>query len=140
LTGGVVGSVLPGEVIKLACLPDQLPRVEGKRQIEDQIVRRLLTNPASFGMESIINSYLEQIWRVAWYVLSARRADRLLRELLFERAYALRVRAFARNYRGAEVDMHYSLSQDLRPLDEFLRVLRDQGLPGLVGRLERGTL
>lgn len=48
-----------------------------------------------------------------WYVLSARRADNLLREKLFERVCAVRVRAFARDYRSAELDMHFSLAQDL---------------------------
>ena len=72
--------------------------------------------------------------------LSARRADNLLREKLFERAYALRVPRFAQNYRGAELDMHFSLSSDLTPLTEFLEVLREYGMPGLVSRLERGTL
>jgi hypothetical protein len=74
-----------------------------------------------------------------WYVLSARRADKLLQDMLFERAYALRVRGFARNYRGAELDMHFSLSGDLSPLTRFLEVLREDGMPGLVSRLERGT-
>jgi hypothetical protein len=50
------------------------------------------------------------------------------------------VRAFARNYRNAELDMHFSLREDLTPLPEFLRVLRDDGLHGLVARLERGTI
>jgi len=36
--------------------------------------------------------------------------------------------------------MHFSLSQDLTPLAEFLDVLRQSGMPGLVSRLERGTL
>ena len=53
--------------------------------------------------------------------------------------YALRVRGFARNYRNAELDMHFSLTGDLTPLSEFLRVLKNDGVQGLVGRLERGT-
>jgi hypothetical protein len=75
-----------------------------------------------------------------WYVLSARRADVLLRRLLFERVYAVRVRAFARNYPNAELDMHFSLSQDLTPLREFLGVLRRDGLHKMLGLLERGDI
>ncbi len=36
--------------------------------------------------------------------------------------------------------MHFSLANDLTPLAEFLGVLRESGMPGLVSRLERGTL
>jgi hypothetical protein len=57
-------------------------------------------------------------------VLSARRADRLLREKLFERVYAVRVPGFARLFGKAELDMHFSLAQDLRDLHGFLRELR----------------
>lgn len=73
-------------------------------------------------------------------MLSARKAHNLHREMLFERAYALRVRAFARNYARAELDMHFSMTSDLRPLSEFLRVLHDQGMAGLATHLERGLL
>ena len=55
------------------------------------------------------------------------------------RAYALRVRGFAMNYRGAELDMHFSINEDLHPLEELLTVLRDGGMPALISRLERGT-
>jgi len=114
--------------------------VSGKRQIEDQIVVCLTTDPGSWKFCQPIQHYLAQIKQAQWSVLSARRADKLLREMLFERAYALRVRAFARNYAGADLDMHFSLVRDLQPLDEFLRILREHGMPGLASRLERGTL
>jgi len=38
-----------------------------------------------------------------------------------------------------ELDMHFSISQDLHPLEELLRVLRDGGLKTLMVYLERGT-
>jgi hypothetical protein len=86
-----------------------------------------------------LNGFLDQIRNALWRVLSARRADQLLRERLFERAYALRVPRFAMNYRGAELDMHFSISTDLHPLEDMLRILRDDGLHGLSVYLERGT-
>jgi hypothetical protein len=58
---------------------------------------------------------------------------------LFDRAYALRVPGFAMNYRRAELDMHFSVANDLHPLDDMLRILRDDGLHGLSVYLERGT-
>ena len=140
LTGDQVGDSLPDELVRLAAFAHEVPRITGKRQIEDRIVDRLTSEPDAFGVGRAIGEHISRIRGAPWYVLSARRADRLLREMLFERAYALRVRSFARNYRGAELDMHFSLTQDLRPLGEFLEVLREHGMPGLVSRLERGTL
>ncbi len=140
LTGSQVGEFIPEDLVHLATLPRLAARVRGVRQIEDRIVEAVTGAPARFRLESAIESYAEQIRGASWFVLSARRAERLLREKLFERVYALRVRSFARNYRAAELDMHFSLSQDLTPLADFLAVLRDYGMPGLVSRLERGTL
>lgn len=110
------------------------------RSIEDQIVDRLVGDAAAFDFREVVAGYLNDIRSAGWYVLSSRRAYNLLRDNLFERAYALRVPRFAQNYRGAELDMHFSLSNDLTPLTEFLEVLRENGMPGLVSRLERGTL
>ena len=86
-----------------------------------------------------MRQFEERIRNALWRVLSARKADALLREKLFERAYALRVRGFAKNYGGAELDMHFSVSQELVSLEELLRVLRDGGLQALSVYLERGT-
>ncbi len=81
---------------------------------------------------------LERILQADWYMISARRADRLLRERLFERVYALRLRGFARAFRGAELDMHFSLSGDLIPLPQFLTTLREGGQQKVTTLMERG--
>jgi len=139
LTGAVVGSAVPKDVIDYATLARHSPRLQGKRKVEDAIVRAIVTRPTEFGMADALARFLDQLRNALWRVLSARRADLLLREKLFERAYALRVPRFTMNYRGAELDMHFSISTDLHPLEEMLRILRDDGLPGLSVRLERGT-
>lgn len=64
----------------------------------------------------------------------------MLREKLFERVYVVRVRAFARNYRNAELAMLLSLAQDLTPLKVFLTSAREGGLHGLVVDLVRGEI
>lgn len=140
LMGETVGEEIPLPLVKLAALPRQTPGMSGVRQIEDRIVQRLTTAPAMLGFDARLREYTRELREADWYVLSARRANALLVERLFDRAYALRVPRFAANYRNAELDMHFSLSQDLTPLIEFFRVLRDSGMPGLVTRLERGTL
>ncbi|MGH7983061.1 MAG: hypothetical protein ACREFF_07930 [Candidatus Udaeobacter sp.] len=139
LTGATVGSVLPEPVAEFATRARHSPKFVGKRKIEDVIVRAMTARPADFGAEQALIRYEDQIRRAPWKVLSARRADLLLREKLFDRAYALRVRGFAMNYRGAELDMHFSIDEDLHPLEELLSVLRDGGMPALISRLERGT-
>jgi hypothetical protein len=140
LTGPVVGSATPSDLVELCALVRVVPTWTGVRTIEDHIVSRLTSDPGAFGFETPAADFTDRIRTADWYVLSARRANELLKARLFERAYALRVRAFARNYRGAELDMHFSLSTDLHPLKEFLQVLHDHGMPGLVSRLERGTI
>lgn len=140
LTGSAVGDSVPDDLVHLAALPRMYKRVEGVRQIEDHIVEALTGHPERFGYELPIAEYMRQLEEANWYVLSARRAERLLRDKLFDRVYALRVRAFALNYARAEVDMHFSLEDDLTPLAEFLKVLKEHGMPGLVSRLERGSL
>lgn len=140
LTGTVVGAAIPPDVAEFATLVRYATRVEGKRRVEDAIVEAITSGLGDFGLRDTLNGFLEQIRNAGWRVISARRANDLLRTLLFERVYALRLRGFAMNYRGAEVDMHFSISRDLQPLDDMLSVLRDHGLPGLSVRLERGTL
>jgi hypothetical protein len=73
-------------------------------------------------------------------VLSARRADDILRKKLFERVYAVRVPRFARSFGKAELDMHFSLKQDLHDLHAFLKLLKDGGLQRVSSMLERGVI
>lgn len=140
LTGAVVGAALPADIIEYATLARHSPRLQGKRKVEDAIVRAIIARPQDFQLTEALPRFLDQIRGAMWRVISARRADLLLREKLFERVYALYVPRFTMNYRGAELDMHFSISSDLHPLEELLRSLRDEGLPGLSVRLERGTL
>jgi hypothetical protein len=140
LTGATVGIALPDDVVEFATLARSARRMTGKRKIEDAIVGAITSRPDQFRLRETLSGYTQQIRDAGWRVISARRASELLKALLFERVYALRVRGFAMNYRGAEVDMHFSISRDLQPLAELLQVLRDHGLPGLSVRLERGTL
>jgi hypothetical protein len=44
----------------------------------------------------------------------------------------------SRRFRGAELDMHFSLSADLTPLNTYLETLRVSGYPRATTLLERG--
>jgi len=139
LTGAHVGGVIPEDLAHLAALV-QLSEISGKRDIEDRIVSFLIQQLQPGDMNEAVRQYAEQIEHAEWRVLSARRADILLREKLFDRVYAVRVRAFARNYRNAELDMHFSLKEDLTSLADFPESLKSHGLHGLTARLERGLI
>jgi hypothetical protein len=133
LTGESVGRDISPDLIETVVLIDQAPRGKSKRDLEDAVVESLVTNN-----NLVFQKTLQQILAAGWYVLSARRADKLLRELLFNRVFALRMRGFARVFRGAEVDMHFSLSKDLIPLKQFLATLRDGGPQRVTTLMERG--
>jgi hypothetical protein len=91
LTGESVGRDIPPSLVETVALIDQAPKGKSKRDIEDAVVESLVTSD-----HPVFHRTLEQILTVDWYVLSARRADKLLRELLFDRVFALRMRGFTR--------------------------------------------
>jgi hypothetical protein len=109
--------------------------ISGKRDVEDRFAEMLVKS-----RHPVFERAFERIRDAKWYVLSARRADRLLRDKLFDRVYAVRVPGFARLFGKAELDMHYSLKEDLRDLHDFLRELREGGLQRASSMLERGDV
>ena len=133
LSGAGVGEALPGPIVESAALIHQAPKGQGKRNFEDRLVDHVVAKRLPVFEETA-----RRIAAAEWFILSARRADRLLREKLFDRVYALRIRGFAQVFRGAELDMHFSLSQDLIPLRRFLSTLRESGSTKVTTLLERG--
>jgi len=133
LTGESVGSDIPRELLEATAFVSQAPRARGKRDFEDAIVERLVVNNADVFQET-----LTKIEAAEWYILSARKADKLLREKLFDRVFALRIRGFAKVFRGAELDMHFSLSEDMTPLPKFIEFVKAEGLHKVTTFLERG--
>lgn len=133
LSGEVVGGSIPTELVDAARLIHQAPRATGKRDFEDTVIDYLVKRH-----HPVFGQTHAQIVNVDWFILSARKANKLLRELLFDRVYAMRIRGFAQQFRGAELDMHFSLSKDLVPLRQFLRVLREEGMTKVTTLMERG--
>jgi hypothetical protein len=133
LTGESVGRDIPPFLVETVALIDQAPKGKSKRDVEDATVETLVQN-----RNPVFQKTLERILSADWYVLSARRADKLLRELLFDRVFALRMRSFARVFGRAELDMHFSLSKDLIPLKQFLATLREGGPQRITTLMERG--
>lgn len=133
LTATAVGSRIPQDVTETVSFLGRVPRKPSIRALEDAAVEYLVRSNAA-----VVSSTIDEIRKADWYMLSARRADRLLREKLFERVFALRVRNFARAFGGAELDMHFSLSEDLTPFPEFFATLRERGPQAVSTILERG--
>jgi len=134
-----IGKQLPRPLVELIALAYASKKITGKRKIEERVVDYLMSS-ADHAFASKIGGLRTQLAHAPWRVISARRADKLLREKLFERVFAVRVRAFNRSYGGAELNMHLSLSQDMTPLADFLKTMKDKGLHGVTAGLERGTI
>jgi hypothetical protein len=135
LTAVTIQTELAQDDTRIIALFSKSDRVSGKRNIEDKVVERIVMQKS----KSFTEVY-DRIRSAEWYVLSARKADKLLRDLLFERVYALKVRGFAQQFRGAELDMHFSLKKDLVTFKHFLQTLKQEGQTKMASLLERGTL
>ena len=133
LTGALVGTQIEPQLVEVAALVDESSRATRKRDFEDAIINYMVTRE-----DVVFQDTLSRIVEADWFILSARRADKLLRGLLFERVFALKVRNFTRAFRGAELDMHFSLSKDLIPLRRFLRTLQAGGQQMITTLMERG--
>ena len=116
---------IPDDLAWLAAISD--------RTTEEAIVWRL-------GRESWVDAVREDVRNGEFRVISARRASDLMRNRLFDRVHALRLRGFNRVFRGAEINMHLSLSTEMIPFRDFLDVLATRGERELTVRLDRGEI
>jgi len=110
--------------------------LKGRRVVEEAIARELSKASYLRQFEGILARMGEGEFRL----ISARRAFNLVRDKLFERVFALRVRRFNQSYRNAEIDMHLSISRELTPLRTFLEILSRDSLHVLNVRLDRGEI
>lgn len=134
LNAAAVASAIPEEEVRPIAVLFSSPVVTRKRDLEDWLVDRIVKARS----EAFSTAY-DRIRAAQWYVLSARRADKLLHERLFDRVYALRIPGFTMQFGRAEVDMHFSLSGDLVTFPDFLGILDKDGQGKVTSMLERGT-
>jgi hypothetical protein len=134
LTGETIAPIIEDRYVEpLAWLTaGSIPK---KRDLEDRVVARIV----EANLPAYATAY-DRIRNAEWYVLSARKANHLLRDKLFDRVYALRVRGFAQQFRSAELDMHFSLADDMMALTEFLALLKAEGQARATSMLERGSI
>lgn len=135
LNADVAGACVPADFVALAASTQQ-----DVRAVEDAIVSSIIERGAEMSIGAKIEGLYKRIRAADWHVISARKAESLLRQNLFGRVYALRVRGFTSRYRNAEVDMHLSMRDEMTSLYVFLKTLHDAGVQGLASQLERGTI
>jgi hypothetical protein len=139
MTAERAGLAIPERFACLAAIVSA-SKLPGKRSVEDRIIARIVASAPGSVVSASVDEFADRIRSAPWRLLSARKAKRLLQELLFERVYAVRVRAFARNYRNAEVDMHFSLDSDMTSIDDFLRRVKERGIHGITALLTAGHI
>lgn len=128
LSAGDVGRLVPDDhVWALAVL-------EGRMALEEAIVSRVLRQDYFATFQPILDRMPEGQFRV----ISAMKASRLLRENLFDRVHALSLKGFTRKFRNAEVDMHFSLSNELTAVRTFLQLLVEESPQRFAVRLYTG--
>lgn len=132
LTSRHVSEQIPEDYAWFVCISAKF----GKRDLEEAVVAVLMSN-------AFADTFADTRGRIAaseFRVLSASRAERLLKEKLFERVFALRHRGFTSGFRNAEIDMHFSLAQEMVPVREFLRMVASESPQRLTVLLDRGEI
>jgi hypothetical protein len=142
LTGELVADSVPDDMLRLAALlkaSKGLSEIK-KRDVEERIVEVLIGQDAPESFVRLREQILLRLENADWRALSAEKANALLHAKLWDRVYAVRVRGFAQNYPNAELDMHFSLSQDMTPLSTFLRHYKEGGMQLILSMLARGDI
>lgn len=135
-----VGDTIPAQIADLwTLIASTKGKVEGKKRLEDRLVDYLVREPPP-EFAAIRTRLIETLAHAKWRVLSARKAQKVMKDLLFQRVFALTVKNFTRAYSRAEVDMHFSLATDMMPLEEFLKQLKAMGHIGMGGLIADGKI
>jgi hypothetical protein len=133
LSAEAVGERIPHHFVNLIAILHKSKKAQRKRDVEDLVIEYFVAQK-----HEVFNETYDLIRCADWYILSANKAIKLVREKLFERVFALRLRSFARVFGRAELDMHFSLRQDLTPLSVFLKTLREEGPTKVAAMLTNG--
>lgn len=118
-------------------------RARGKKRAEDALVDDFVVG---FRKRSEWNTLLQDLKNTGTHVvLSAQRAMNLFLEKFETRCPALTLGQFATKFRGrrglpAEINMHFSISQEMMPLAAFLDSLQHERGKNLWVRAHRGEV
>ncbi len=132
VTARSVSDLIPEDFAWFLAVSGKFP----KRDIEEAIVARMLTE----SYRDRVAPVRAKIAASEFRVISASRAEQLLKEKLFERVFALRQRAFNVAFRNAEIDMHLSLAQEMVPVRQFLSTVASESPQRLTVLLDRGEI
>lgn len=118
-------------------------RARGKKRAEDALVDNIV---AGFREKNEWNTLLQDLKNAGTHVvLSAQRAMNLFIEKFETRCPALTLGQFAAKFRGrrglpAEINMHFSISQEMTPIAVFLDLLQRERGRDLWVRAQRGEV
>ncbi|MGH6805076.1 MAG: hypothetical protein ACREC3_17185 [Methyloceanibacter sp.] len=132
LTSESVSNIVPDRFGWFLSMATTFPKLD----VEEAMVASLLTESNASQLSEVRRRIAESEFRV----LSAARAEHLLKEKFFERVFALRQRAFTRTFRNAELNMHFSLRQEMTPVRDFLAAVALESPQRLTVLLDRGEL
>jgi len=130
LAAELAGTIVPVNMVHLASLVRIAPR-SGRTHVEDAITRHLIEDEQPEDVTRSIADFAARIRGAEWRMLSVNKAFYLLRELLTDRVFAVKVPRFAQMYKNAEVNMHFSLSNDLTPFGKVVHILNTEYVQGL---------
>lgn len=134
LTAVSIQGQLPPDEVAIVAMVSKSDRLSGqKRRMEEKVVERVV-NRGEKAFIDVFNSVRATEWRI----ISARKAHDLVKSLFEKRIYALTVRNFTRRYSNAEVDMHFSMKDDLIPVMDFWHTLKVEGQTKIAGLLTAG--
>lgn len=133
LTARTVSGFIPEDLAWLVGVAGS----SGKRDLEEAAVASLVrADPAP----DFVASTRARLAAAEFRVISATRAEALLKEKLFTRVFALRQRAFTAAYKNAEIDMHFSLSTEMTSIRDFLSRVAAESHQRLTVLLDRGQI
>jgi len=116
---------------------------QGKRKAEDRVVDYVVSRLKAEGKWVTLVGLLKK--KGMHRVISAKKAQSLFLELFDKRCIGLSLAGFGSRFKGkkgvpAEVNMHFSISQEMKPLEEFLQTLKRGHAEGIKQAIEQEQL
>jgi len=137
----VVGLIQPEdrEIVELVFQT----RTRGKKRAEDRLVDSLVDKLRKSSKWATLLSLLQH--KGQHRVLSAQKGLSIFMDRFEERCPALTIGQFTSKFGGrkglpAEINMHFSISSEMAPLDRLLDVLTDEGVQGLIDAVRTGEI
>ncbi len=122
MTSANIASKIPDDCVYFISALYASRRFSGAKRVEDSLIDVLVRGE----MRKVFSEIEGDLERRDWFVISARRAYKVMTEHLFERVFALRIPGFVHQFKRAEIDMHFSFKRDMMSLEEFFGLIKEK--------------